>query len=56
MFILDRPRPDQYKTAERIASQVIAPSHQVGPPAALEAIGGDGELRCMLVTTLEEAE
>ncbi len=27
MFILDRPRPDQYHTAERIASQVIAPSH-----------------------------
>ena len=27
MFILDRPRPDQYQTAERIASQVIAPSH-----------------------------
>ena len=26
MFILDRPRPDQYHTAERIASQVIAPS------------------------------
>ena len=27
MFILDRPRPEQYHTAERIASQVIAPSH-----------------------------
>ena len=27
MFILDQPRPDQYHTAERIASQVIAPSH-----------------------------
>ncbi len=27
MFILDRPRPDQYHTAERIASQVIAPNH-----------------------------
>ena len=27
MFILDRPRPDQYQVAERIASQVIAPSH-----------------------------
>ncbi len=27
MFIIDRPRPDQYHTAERIASQVIAPSH-----------------------------
>ena len=26
MFIIDRPRPDQYHTAERIASQVITPS------------------------------